>query len=645
MRKAFRDAYERELSLLYERGAEFAAEYPGIAGRLGGLLRENADPAVAGLMEGAAFMAARVQLKMDEEFRGLTTEILEQIFPDALAPLPAMMLAQAGLVPGQSGIEEGIALPSGSYFDARFVDADHRVACRFATSAPLELWPIEVGGAAYLSGAAEISALGQDATEGAVAGLTLTLDITEPGHAFGTLPVARLPVHFTAPSADASALYEQVHCDTLRASLRWLDAQGDPVFRRLPPEALAQIGFERSERMLPHDTRLFDGFALLREGFAFPRQFLGMVLTGLDRALVGIDARQVQLVLEFDRLDAGLASRLKPGDMRLRCVPAVNLFVESAQQVRLDGKRHEFVVTPAGSPSTHYEIHRLLDVKAHYNASRTRIPVHPLYGLPDENGADPRQALYYTSRRKARRLTEEEMRFGRRQRYLGTETFISVWEPPERDDGTDAERGGGAQRLQIRTLCSNRHLPALLPKSDAADAFRMVDDQTIALRAVAGPTAPREPLSLLDFDAPHRAVQGDVHWRLISYLALSHFGIEDRQGGTSAAALREILSLFADLSDATDEKQIGGILSLETRQISQLIRREDGHFPARGVEVRITLDEDAYEGSGALLMGAILDRFLAEYAPANSFTKTIIATRQRGDIKHWPPRTGSGPLL
>ena len=95
MKKAFRDAYNRELALLYERSAEFAAEYPGIADRLGGLLRDNTDPAVAGLLEGTAFLAARVQLKLDEEFRTFTTELLEQIFPDALAPTPSVMLVQA----------------------------------------------------------------------------------------------------------------------------------------------------------------------------------------------------------------------------------------------------------------------------------------------------------------------------------------------------------------------------------------------------------------------------------------------------------------------------------------------------------------------------------------------------------------------
>ena len=102
MKKAFRDAYERELDVLYERSAEFAAEFPGLADRLGGVLRENIDPTIAGLLEGTAFLAARVQLKLDEEFRGFTTELLEQIFPDALAPVPSYMIVQAPPLTRQS---------------------------------------------------------------------------------------------------------------------------------------------------------------------------------------------------------------------------------------------------------------------------------------------------------------------------------------------------------------------------------------------------------------------------------------------------------------------------------------------------------------------------------------------------------------
>ena len=51
---------------------------------------------------------------------------------------------------------------------------------------------------------------------------------------------------------------------------------------------------------------------------------------------------------------------------------------------------------------------------------------------------------YYTARRKPRRLTETERRAGLRHDYRGTETFISVYEPPESVVGRRAQRISGA---------------------------------------------------------------------------------------------------------------------------------------------------------------------------------------------------------
>ena len=66
---------------------------------------------------------------------------------------------------------------------------------------------------------------------------------------------------------------------------------------------------------------------------------------------------------------------------------------------------------------------------------------------------------------------------------------------------------------------------------------------------------------------------------------------------------------------------------------------------ARGLEVTITFDEKAFEGSGLFLFGAVLDRFLAEYAPINSFTQTVIRSNDRGEVKRWPPRVGTRVML
>ena len=94
MDREFLDLYNRELQLLHEQAREFADEYPGIAERLGGLVAERTDPMVAGLLEGAAFLAARVQLKLKHEFPEFTSNLLEQLVPNYLAPTPSAMLAK-----------------------------------------------------------------------------------------------------------------------------------------------------------------------------------------------------------------------------------------------------------------------------------------------------------------------------------------------------------------------------------------------------------------------------------------------------------------------------------------------------------------------------------------------------------------------
>jgi type VI secretion system protein ImpG len=173
----------------------------------------------------------------------------------------------------------------------------------------------------------------------------------------------------------------------------------------------------------------------------------------------------------------------------------------------------------------------------------------------------------------------------------------------------------------------------------------MNDDTSLPLRCIAGPTPPRESVPEMEKNAPHRATAGPVNWRLISYLSLSALGLDSRGSKDSGAALREILSLFADLSAQVTERQLQGLRSVTSRAVTRTIRRGGGYHAARGTEVTITFDERAFEGSGIFLLGAVLDRFIAQYASINSFTQVTIRSEQRGLVKTWAPRTGEGPLL
>lgn len=65
------ELYNQELHHVRESAAEFAKEYPKIASRLTLSGMDCADPYVERLLEGFAYLTARVQLKLDAEYRPL----------------------------------------------------------------------------------------------------------------------------------------------------------------------------------------------------------------------------------------------------------------------------------------------------------------------------------------------------------------------------------------------------------------------------------------------------------------------------------------------------------------------------------------------------------------------------------------------
>lgn len=639
MKQALKDAYERELLLLKERAALFARDHPGLADRLGGLLEENLDPSIAGLLEGSAFLAARVQLNIDQQFRTFSSELLEQICPDMCAPLPSAMIVEGQAPDKPSDLVKGRRIETGAYIEATFSEATRRIPCRFRLAEPIVFWPLKITAAEYHATATPLNALGCDgpgmAPQGArtAAGLVVTLTRTD-GAALDGLPCDVLPFHFTGPMQEASALYAQIFANATRLSLRWENDMGTPTFRRVPPDAVEQVGFDSDLPLYGFNERHFPGISTLLEYFSFQRKFMGFRIRDLGRHLAGIPTNAVQLVFEFDAPNSHLASHFTAQNLRLFCAPAVNLFEDDAKPITLDNRHHKVLVAPNRTPGIHFEVQRITSVRAQYEGARDKVEVLPLYGIPPLD-SNPREALYYTATRERRGLSAQERRAGgTRFRYEGTETWLTYYEPPEEEQ---------AHLLFVRTLCSSRHLPEILPIAETP--FHLLDDRMVVMRPRTAPTAPREAVAELEAEGPHRMKAGDNYWRLISLLSLSYRGFVGATGQGNVEALREVLRLFSDVSDQLTEAQINALTTIAAAPRVRTIKRHDGYHPARGLEITLMFDEDVMAPPVMISMGAVLDRFLADYAAINTFTQCVVANSKGKVFKTWPPRSGSGPLL
>lgn len=653
MNQEFLDLYNQELRLFMEHSKEFAEEYPGIAERLGGLVGERMDPMVGGLLEGAAFLAARVQLKLKHEFPEFTNNLLEQFLPNYLAPTPSALLA--GVMPPYSdpGLREGVRIPRGAYLDATYLERERRIACRYRLGRAITLWPFEVTAAEYIPTPGTLQALGLQTGPRALAGLRLTLthrvmsdpeqeptpaqSLKNPASWFAGCRTKELSFHLLGGEGDAVALYEQLFANCVGIHFRHLDEFGDPVVTRGEGCALEQIGFDEDEALLPADTRVFRGFELLRELFWFPRKFLGFKLTGLAGIMPKLTAKTVELIFVFDEVNSRLSSAVRKEMFALYAAPAINLFEKTADRIPVKSNQHEFHVVPDRSRALDYEPHSILSVHAHYAGGREKQPVNPLYSSPE--GASPLHGLHYTQRRLPRRRSSAERRQGRASDYTGTEMFISLAEPAGVKDGASIAE------LSVRALCSNRHLTEHLPTGIGGADFRLIDNVSLDVSCLAGPTPPREPIvSQLRLRA-ETASTGVVTWRLINLLSLNQLGLVQRGAGQNGEALRELLSLFADLADSATERRIRGIKDVDSRPVVRRFPQRAGTGAGRGLEITVLLDEKAFEGSGVFLLGAVLDRFFAEYAAMNHFTQTVIRTVERGEVMRFPPRAGSRRIL
>ena len=647
MNREFQEYYDRELALLYERTAAFGDTFPGISERLGGMEKSTMDPGLTAVLEGAAFMAARVQLKLNSEFSEFTSTLLEHLIPNYLAPTPSVMMVQATPNFADPDLVAGKNLPEGSYLDATYVERDRREACRFRLSAPLAMWPLHVAEADYFASAAPIQALGLDVSADTVAGLRLTLERrqTAPGvkakkpaaNPIYAVEIDELPVYLTGIHKDALDLYEQIFAAHVQITLRYLNDLGDPCFIRLDPRALEQIGFRDAERFFPEETRVFSGFAMLREYFMFPQKFLGFRLTGLRKLFANVTGDRVDILFEFPALKSRLAAAVAPDQFRINAAPAINLFEESISNIPVVPGQHEYLVAPNSGPMNR-EVHRILDVRASYTGQRDKVPVFPLYDLP-VSGALPEEALYFTTRRERRRLTSEELRQRVTGRYRGTETFIAF---TEKDSLDGADR---VQRLQMRALCSNRAMTEHLPVGRGGADFAFRDAKTVPVSVIVPPTNPEESIATRDGRRAEARPSGETLWRLINLLSFNHLGLQTRADGDPTTALHEVLTLFADNDDSLSQKEIRGIKSITLGPCVCGVTGPDGFDVARGTEIRIRMDENALDKNGPMLLGAILERFFAEYTAINSFTRTVIETEQRGVIKTWPARSGTGPVL
>ncbi|HEX4916625.1 MAG TPA: type VI secretion system baseplate subunit TssF [Limnobacter sp.] len=638
----FLQLYNQELVHVRDSAAEFAERFPKIASRLALDSTEVKDPYVERLLQGFAFLTARVQLRLEEEFPRFTTQLLNRLNPNALAPLPAMGVVQFRPNAQDPALLQGLAVNAGTVLQSQ-LSRGMQTPCKFTVAHHTVLSPCTVSQVVH--GFFNAGGLTGRAAKVRSA-LQLTL-LAPPGVCLSKLPLAQLQFHIAGGDEVANPLFDRIAFQHVHVLCRPV---GDSGWRPLPPGSLQAVGLSDEESLLPPCPQALSSMRLLQEWFAMPARARFVCVHGLDRALQGATGPGLELAVCFSDVQPVLDQQVGTDNVLLNCSPVINLFPHLCDRVVLGSAQSFWPVQPNRTRPHDFEVHSILSVQG--QAQQGVQSIQPLFA-PGEWGGQEDLAttgsgpLCYSTQRSPTRMSMRQTQEGTRSGYLGSELEISLSQP-----GGALVNGHGLTQLEVRARCTNRDLPLLMPVGlGDTDLLCPSGVPVQSVRFVHGPTRPRLPLGIqqLGHGGAVASVGGHVNWQLIQHLAGNFLGLlagaADPSMGQAVPGLQHWLSLHADPANAAHQALISAVHALQVRNATMPLLRQGRPALVRGLHIQLTMDDLNLQGVGLGAFGWVLANCFARHVTLNSFVQTSVQALQSGQVIEFAPRSGHRPVL
>ncbi len=579
------------MEFLHRTGREFAQENPQLARFLGD---EANDPDVERLLEGVAFLTAKMSMKIEDDLPELTHSLLQLLWPNYLRPLPSMTMMC--LEPEEAMVTERKIVPKGTPLLSRPVNG---IKCRFRTCRDVALYPLRIDAVS-------------DAHSQEKSVMRVDLAATSPAIRLDAIDCEELEFHLSGDNTTAQTLYLWLTC-----YLEEVRVKVDGTMRRIRPSALNFPGFGPEEALLPYPQNVFDGYRSLQEYFVLPQRFHFFTLTGLRSIWPSDKAEQVRLEFHFTR-PMPLGIRLSRDDLSLHCTPAVNLFEHSAEPITLNGRAIDQRLVPSGGRNDAYEIFSIDEVsgwqRLRDGKSGKRLRTyHPFESLQHEiEQSQGRTSLYYRSR------IEQALDM---RGVIHRIAFVRA---------DEAEYIGENETVSISLTCTNRDLPLVLGAGDICLRSQDTPD-FFRFRNLSAPTPSYRPV-----------LDGQLHWTLISNLSLNYLSLLDIEPLKAVIRAYDFAALHDIQHARATRKRLDAISNATTAPIDRFIRG----LPVRGMRTHLTLDQSGFLCEGDLfLFCTVLSHFFSLYASINSFHMLEVVNSSNNETYSWPMQIGTQPLI
>lgn len=581
--------FDHEMRLLQDAARDFARAFPEKARYLNLLDIKDRDPYVERLLEGMAFLTADVKRRINDDIPEFSEALLTHIRPCFLRPFPSCTIMQ--YTPRAGQLRQTTVIPKGTVTSGAGVTLpgqgryplSERILCRYRSTSTTVIQPLRLA-------AASVEA---EQLQGQSLCLHFQFD-----HQINPrqLDFSQLKIYLHGDAVSTLELFRTLTAEVQRLEVSFPGLVSRP-HRLGGQERLRPCHLGCEDLLLPASGRGFLGFHLLQDYFCFREKYQFVTITGLEQIVWPDNCCEFELRIHLNKPLAD-ELRLSRDNFRLHCTPAINLFEETSEPIRLDHKHSEYhVVADNNAPrgAVVYQVNKVSGNKFRDGTSNHYQPLHRF------NHLDRSQRYFHVSHRQ-----REE---------LGPMTYLRLGGAP-----VDQE-----EILTCDITVCNGDIPHHSLKVGEINAPDHDFPTNIVASNLTRPSRMHMP--------PARP---DYRLALVSHLTVNYNSI------ASINQLQQLLSLYNWSEQKQSAKRILGLTDITLQALSKVYR---GAL-LRGVDIRLEMDEKAFlTEADAYLFTTVLHHFFSMYVSINTFVQTGLQLSPSRTEYLWEPILGDNFLI
>jgi len=547
--------FDAQMRLLTQAGKQFAQFYPEHAGMLNIDALKDRDPHIERLLEGVAYLTAHTQKRLDESVPEVSEQVLRQLCPILLSYYPSSTVVQ---FKPKLAMQKTHSISKGLQLNPPKAKADNKKII-FSTTHGLDVVPLDVEHVRY-----QESHLGAE--------LRIGLKFICQGERTN-FDLSKLNFYLRGDTPLCSALFQLLKTPNKQAELDF-GANHFEFNKKLKAKGCSATYLDIDGALLPSAAKSHPGYALLLDYFNAKDRFYFLTFDGLKDEEFPEHIDRFEIVFRGDnKLPPG--HQLSKENILINCVPAVNLFSQAAEPIKIEPNRTDYMINADQARYDHVFSYTVDAV-----AGRNSI-------TGQSYDYTPRYQSVFEDEKKLFTVLTKDVGAAAPTHYLQLPFNLEDEKETLSVDLTSFNAGWPRQLLQEGDLNEGgKDMPSIV---EVKNVIRPTN-------YLACPSQPK-------------------HWQLISLLNVKFSQI------TQVTELKRLLVLFDWSNKAENRLRIESILKITATPISQIKR---GIF-IKGVDVLIDIDESKFVGDADLYHFCnVLHEFFLMYAPINESVQTRV---------------------